>query len=109
MRHHTLMRAIDAVARAGSIRKAADQLAITHTALSRRILAFEAELGAPVFERLPRGVRLNPAGELVIHHFRTQIADMERVRSQIADLKGERRETVALATRRGVRPARSAS
>ncbi|PJA60169.1 MAG: hypothetical protein CO163_05280 [Rhodobacterales bacterium CG_4_9_14_3_um_filter_71_31] len=104
MRHHTLMRAIDAVARAGSIRKAAEQLAITHTALNRRILAFEAELGAPVFERLPRGVRLNPAGELVIHHFRSQIADMERVRSQIADLKGERRGHVAIACSQALLP-----
>ena len=104
MRHHTLMRMIDATARAGSIRKAAEQLAITHTALNRRILAFEAELGAPVFERLPRGVRLNPAGELVIHHFRSQIADMARVRSQIADLKGERRGHVAIACSQALLP-----
>lgn len=104
MRHHTLMRMIDAVARAGSIRKAAEQLAITHTALNRRILAFESELGAPVFERLPRGVRLNPAGELVIHHFRSQIADMARVRSQIADLKGERRGHVAIACSQALLP-----
>jgi len=104
MRHHTLMRMIDATARAGSIRKAAEQLAITHTALNRRILAFEAELGAPVFERLPRGVRLNPAGELVIHHFRSQIADMARVRSHIADLKGERRGHVAIACSQALLP-----
>ncbi len=104
MRHQTTLRAIDAVARAGSIRKAAEQLAVTHTALNRRILAFEAELGAPVFERLPRGVRLNPAGELVIHHFRAQVADMERVRSQIADLAGERRGHVAIACSQALLP-----
>lgn len=104
MRHQTTLRAIDAVARAGSIRKAAEQLAITHTALNRRILAFEAELGAPVFERLPRGVRLSPAGELVIHHFRAQLAEMERVRSQIADLTGERRGHVAIACSQALLP-----
>ncbi|MGF1657912.1 MAG: LysR family transcriptional regulator [Rubrimonas sp.] len=104
MRHHTLPRIIDAVARAGSIRKAAEQLALTHTALNRRILAFEAELGAPVFERRPRGVRLSPAGELVIHHFRSQMADMERVRSQIADLSGERRGHVGIACSQALLP-----
>lgn len=104
MRHHALMRSIDAVARAGSIRKAADALAITHTALNRRILAFEAELGAPVFERMPRGVRLSPAGELVVHHFRAQVADMARVRSQIADLSGERRGHVSIVSSQALLP-----
>ncbi len=104
MRHHALLKTIDAVARAGSIRKAAEALAITHTALNRRILAFEAELGAPVFERMPRGVRLSPAGELVIHHFRAQIADMARVRSQIADLSGERRGHVSIVSSQALLP-----
>ena len=97
MRYMTTIRFIDAVARAGSIRKAADELAITSTALNRRILAVEEELGAPIFERLARGVRLNSAGEIFIHHIRNQISDMERVRTQIADLAGERRGSVAIA------------
>ena len=42
------------VARIGSIRKAAEALAITPSALNRRILALEEELGAPIFERLQR-------------------------------------------------------
>jgi DNA-binding transcriptional LysR family regulator len=104
MRHQTTLRFIDAVARAGSIRKAAEALAIDASALNRRIQAFEEELGAPIFERLPRGVRLNPAGELVIHHLRAQMADMERVRSQIADLRGERRGHVAIACSQALLP-----
>ncbi len=90
MRHLTSLRYIDAVAKAGSIRGAAESLAITSTALNRRILALEEELGVPVFERLPHGVRLSSAGEILIHHIRNQISDMERVRSQIADLSGVR-------------------
>lgn len=88
---------IDAVARAGSIRKAAEGLAITSTALNRRVLALEEELGVPIFERLPRGVRLSTAGELLIHHLRAQAADFDKVRGQIADLAGERRGHVAIA------------
>jgi DNA-binding transcriptional LysR family regulator len=98
MRHLTTFRCIDEVAKAGSIRKAAETLAITPSALNRRILMFEDELGAPVFERLARGVRLNTAGEILIHHVRNQMSDMDRVRSQIADLSGVRRGHVSIAS-----------
>ena len=97
MRQLTPLQFIDAVARAGSIRKAAEGMALTSTALNRRVLALEEELGVPIFERLPRGVRLSTAGELLIHHLRTQAADFDKLKSQIADLAGERRGHVAIA------------
>jgi DNA-binding transcriptional LysR family regulator len=97
MRHLTTFHYIDEVAKVGSIRKAAESLSITPSALNRRILMFEDEIGAPIFERLARGVRLNTAGEILIHHIRHQISDMERVQSQIADLSGVRRGHVAIA------------
>lgn len=97
MRYQMTLRYIDEVAKVGSIRKAAETLAITPSALNRRILMFEEELGAPVFERLSRGVRLNTAGEILIHHIRQQMSDMDRVRSQIADLSGVRRGHVSIA------------
>ena len=96
MRHLLPLYYIDTVARSGSIRRAASKLAITSTALNRRILAMEEELGVPIFDRLPRGVRLSTAGELLIQHIRAQMADMERVRSQIADLSGARRGHVSI-------------
>ncbi|PWR02677.1 hypothetical protein DKT77_10900 [Meridianimarinicoccus roseus] len=104
MRHLTPLGYIDAIARAGSIRKAAEQLSITSTALNRRVLALEEELGAPVFERLPRGVRLSTAGELLIQHIRTQVSDVEKLKSQIADLAGERRGHVSVACSQALLP-----
>ncbi|MGA0541288.1 LysR family transcriptional regulator [Neotabrizicola sp. VNH66] len=95
---------IDVIARAGSIRKAAEALAITSTALNRRVLALEEELGLPIFERLPRGVRLSTAGELLVTHLRNQASDFERLRSQLADLAGERRGHVALACSQALLP-----
>jgi DNA-binding transcriptional LysR family regulator len=92
------------VARAGSIRKAAEDLHITSSALNRRIQAFEAEFGAPIFERLPRGVRLNPAGELLMQHIRMQLSDLERVRGQVADLAGQRRGHVSIASSQALNP-----
>ena len=104
MKHLLPLRYIDVIARSGSIRKAADSLAITSTALNRRILAMEEELGVPIFERLPRGVRLSAAGEILIHHVRNQLSDMERVKSQISDLTGERRGHVSIACSQALLP-----
>ena len=98
MRFMTSLRFIDVVAREGSIRKAADKLAITSTALNRRILQIEEEIGQPLFERLPGGVRLNTAGEIFLQHIRSQFADLARVQSQIADLSGIRRGHVQIAS-----------
>ena len=96
MRHLLPFRYIDAIARAGSIRKAAETLAITPSALNRRLLAVEDELGVELFERMSNGVVLNVAGEILLEHIRNQISDMERVKSRIADLSGERRGSVSI-------------
>lgn len=97
MRHLRILRYIAEVARRGSIRGAAEHLNITPSALTRQIQDFEDELGTPVFERLPQGMRLNSAGELLIRHIRDQSADFERLRSQIADLVGMRLGHVSVA------------
>ena len=104
MKHLLPLTYIDAVVKAGSIRRAAGTLAITSTALNRRILALEDELGVPIFERMARGVRLTTAGEILIHHVRGQLTDMERVKSQIADLSGERRGHVSIACSQALLP-----
>jgi len=95
---------IEAIARAGSIRKAAETLAITSTALNRRLLSLEEELGVPIFERLPKGVRLSTAGELLIAHIRRQVSDFEKLKSQIADLSGQRRGHVSIACSQALLP-----
>lgn len=88
MKHLQDFRYLEAIMRAGSIRKAADDMNITASALNRRVQRLEEEFGYEIFERLPRGVRLNPAGEMLIQHFRTQQSDLRRVQSQVADLRG---------------------
>jgi DNA-binding transcriptional LysR family regulator len=95
---------VDAIARSGSIRRAAESLSITPSALNRRLIAIEDELEVQIFERLPRGVRLNAAGEILIQHIRAQMSDFERVRSQIADLSGVRRGHVSIACSQALLP-----
>ncbi|WP_158971928.1 LysR family transcriptional regulator [Paraglaciecola sp. L3A3] len=92
------------IAETGSIRKAAKSLTITSTALNRRILALEKELGTEVFERLPKGVELSAAGEVFLHHVREQLTDIEKVKSQIADLRGERRGHISIACSQALLP-----
>lgn len=104
MRHLQTYRYIDVVSKAGSIRKAAEALSITPSALNRRIQTFEEELGTPVFERLPRGVRLNTVGELLIQHIRSQMSDLDRLKSKIADLEGIRRGHVSIACSQALLP-----
>ncbi len=104
MRYLDNLKFIDVIVRAGSIRRAAQVLSITSTALNRRVLTLEDELGTPVFERTSRGVRLTAAGELLLMHIRTQNSDLERLRSQIADLSGERRGHVSIACSQALLP-----
>ena len=63
MRNLQIYRYIAEVAKSGSVRKAAEKLAITPS-LNRRIKSFEYEIGGQIFERNARGLRLNPAGGL---------------------------------------------
>lgn len=85
-----------AIARLGSIRRAAHALSISPSALNRQVLALEEELGAPIFERLSSGVRLSTAGEIFIKCFADHAAELERARAQIADLSGLRAGVVRI-------------
>ena len=55
-----------AVARGGSVRAAAERLAVNHSTVLRRIAQLEARLGAQIFEKLPSGYQLTDAGEEIV-------------------------------------------
>ena len=57
------LRFVLALARAGSVRAAAETLDVNHATVSRRLHAFEKKLGVRLFERLPTGYVTTPAGE----------------------------------------------
>ena len=68
----------DAVVRHGSIRRAAETLRIASSALNRRILDLEEEIGTILFDRLQGGVRLTAAGETFAAHVRRTLSDLDR-------------------------------
>lgn len=96
MKHLTTFRVIDAIARTGSIRGAAEQLALTPSAVQRRLQSYEEEIGYEIFDRGPQGVELNSAGELVIMHIRETFSETGKLTSRLADLSGMRRGEVRI-------------
>ena len=97
MRHLRLFEYIDAIVREGSVRRAADKLYVTASALDRRLQDLEEELGTPIFERHARGMRLTAAGEIYVNYIRHHIAESQRVQSEILRLQGMQRGQVAIA------------
>ena len=55
-----------AVADEGSFTRAAERLLVAQPSLSQQIKSLEQELGGPLLERLPKGVRLTAAGKAFI-------------------------------------------
>lgn len=78
----------DAIIKHGSIRGAAQALRIASSALNRRILDLERDLGCSLFDRVPSGVRLTAAGETFAAHVRRTLMDLRLFGDQIQSLSG---------------------
>lgn len=100
--HAKVIRYFIEVVRAGSIRKAAEQLHVVPTAVNRQILNLEEELGAPLFERIRNKLKLTPVGEIVLAHARATLRDFDAVRQHIEAVRGLRQGEVSLATTAGL-------
>ena len=59
------LRVIDAVARHGSVTAAAKELHYSQPSVTHHLARLEAETGAQLLQRVGRGIRLTPAGELL--------------------------------------------
>lgn len=99
MRHSLVpagLRYADQVARSGSIQKAARELHVAASAINRQILYLEDELGVPLFERLPRGMRLTASGDALIALARRWRQDEHRMVAEIRRIQGIHQGHVAL-------------
>jgi DNA-binding transcriptional LysR family regulator len=98
----TIFGYIDAVAHHGSIRKAAEALHVASSAVNRRVLDLEDEIGFPLFERLPRGVRATAAGEMFLVYVRRSLKELRQLEAQIDGLRGLSRGHVRVAVAESV-------
>ncbi len=78
----------EAAARHESFTRAAEELHLTHTAVSRQIRALEEDLGVRLFERRNRAVFLTDAGRDLA---RAVSAGLESIAARAGDLRGARR------------------
>jgi len=85
-----------AVTQSGSFTQAAAELHISQPAVSRRIELLERELGLPLFERLPGGVRLTGAGDAFLPYARQVLAAARDGAAAVRALKDGERGTVTL-------------
>ncbi len=84
------IRVLDAVARHGSITRAAQELHLTQPAVSMSVRQLEESLGLPLVERVGRRIVLTPAGRELADHARRIVqatADLEEAAGQMRGLE----------------------
>jgi DNA-binding transcriptional LysR family regulator len=67
-----------AVVDEGSFTRAARRLGITQPSLSQQVRVLESEVGGPLLERLPRGIRLTAAGRALLPEAQAAVRAAER-------------------------------
>ncbi|WP_432934179.1 LysR family transcriptional regulator [Microbispora sp. CA-135349] len=83
------LRYVVAVAETSNFTRAAERCRVVQSALSHQIAALERELGARLFERTSRRVRLTPAGEAFLPAARECLEAADRARAEVAAVGGE--------------------
>jgi DNA-binding transcriptional LysR family regulator len=73
------------VAQTGSLTKAADKAHMTLSALSKRIAELERTVDCALFIRLPRGLKITPAGLELVQHARGVLDTVNRMAGEMRD------------------------
>ena len=84
------------VARLGSFSRAADELSLTQPAVSQQILSLERQLGIRLIDRGPGGLRLTPAGALLVQHADAVSDRLSLATEQLGALVAEHRRHLAI-------------
>lgn len=90
------LRYFTSVAALGSVSRAAEKLFIAQPALSAQIRQLEEEVGAALFVRLPRGVRLTPAGESFLEDATAILARTQQATVRARERQSGRQTTLRL-------------
>jgi len=85
-----------AVADEGSFTRAAERCHVVQSALSHQIARLEEHLGAALFERSSRKVRLTAAGEAFVRSARPALEATRRIVAEVAAVSGEVRGSLSI-------------
>lgn len=96
--HSIFLRYFDETVRQGSIRKAAAVLNVSSTAVNRKIISVEEQLGVRLLSRSADGVALTTAGRIVLEHCRRTLMEYRQVQLRLSDIRDLRRTHVGIAT-----------
>lgn len=77
-----------AVAEEANFTRAAERVQITQSGVSAQIKQLEHELGAALFDRSGRSIRLTAAGAAALEHARSALASAEAVRRAVDEVNG---------------------
>lgn len=90
------LRAVDAVARHGTLARAAEELAISAGAVSQQVAKAEATLGFAIFRRTPKGMVVTEAAEATCRHIVQGFASLQAAMGE-AERRTDRVLTVSVA------------
>jgi LysR family transcriptional regulator, hydrogen peroxide-inducible genes activator len=90
------LRYVCAIAETSSFSRAAERCQVAQPSLSQQVLKLEKDLGAKLFDRLGRSVRLTEAGRAFLPHARSILTQMETARSSVTDKCADVRGSVAV-------------
>ncbi len=79
---------VEAVADHGSIQAASRAMGIAASAIDRQVILIEERLGVKLFDRVPTGMELSPAGEMLVVLARRWRGDENRVWSDVKKMQG---------------------
>jgi len=82
------MRLFEAVARLGSITRAAEEVNLTQPSVSMQVRSLEGKLGQPLTERIGKRLHLTPAGEVAAAASRDVLNRLAEMTSALEDLSG---------------------
>jgi DNA-binding transcriptional LysR family regulator len=83
------LRTFVAVAATLNITRAARKVHLTQSSVTEQIQTLEADLGARLFDRTQRGLRLTAAGQRLLDHAVPLLAMAEEAKAAVADTVGE--------------------
>lgn len=89
------LRYVCAIAETGSFSRAAERCHVAQPSLSQQVLKLEEDLGAKLFDRLGRSIRLTEAGRAFLPHARSILHQMEAARTGVEDKRTDVRGSVA--------------